>query len=287
VREPFLIRWPGHIPKGTRIPQIAGTIDLLPTLADMAGIPVVSTKPLDGKSLKPLLFGQAKAWPDRMIFTEWNRNSSVRTQQYRMDSNGQLYDMIADPMQDQDLAASKPEVAARLGKALSDWRKELPLLDKKDLRPFTVGYAKLTWLPARDGVPSGGVERSSKFPNSSYFTNWSSLDGRITWDIEVGKAGNYEAEVYYTCRAEDVGATIELSFLGSRVETKVTPAWDPPLMGAEHDRVPRQESYFKDFKPLKLGRIELKNGRGTLTLRAIDIPGKRVADIRYLALRQV
>ena len=42
VRAPLLIRWPGHIPAGIRIPQIAGAIDLLPTLADLAGVPVVS-----------------------------------------------------------------------------------------------------------------------------------------------------------------------------------------------------------------------------------------------------
>ena len=57
VRAPFLIRWPGHIRPGTRVPQIAGAIDLLPTLADLAGIPVASHKPLDGMSLKPLLAG--------------------------------------------------------------------------------------------------------------------------------------------------------------------------------------------------------------------------------------
>src|SRR6185436_9450757 len=34
VRSPFLIRWPGKIPVGLRIPQIAGAIDLLPTLSD-------------------------------------------------------------------------------------------------------------------------------------------------------------------------------------------------------------------------------------------------------------
>ena len=46
-----------HIRPGTKIPQIAGAIDLLPTLADLAGVPVVGDKPLDGTSLKPLLLG--------------------------------------------------------------------------------------------------------------------------------------------------------------------------------------------------------------------------------------
>src|SRR5215510_15301791 len=42
VRAPFLIRWPGHIRAGLRVPQIAGDIDLLPTLTALAGIPVAS-----------------------------------------------------------------------------------------------------------------------------------------------------------------------------------------------------------------------------------------------------
>src|SRR5690349_19662392 len=63
VRSPFLIRWPGHVMAGARIPQIAGAIDLLPTLADLAGVSVTSRKPLDGVSLKPLLLGKAKDWP--------------------------------------------------------------------------------------------------------------------------------------------------------------------------------------------------------------------------------
>src|SRR5438034_9198867 len=53
VRAPFLIRWPGHIPAATRIRQIAGAIDLLPTLADLAQIPTTRAKPLAGVSLQP------------------------------------------------------------------------------------------------------------------------------------------------------------------------------------------------------------------------------------------
>ena len=60
-----------------------------------------------------------------------------------------------------------------------------------------------------------------------------------------------------------------MSFRGNRVSGVVAEAYDPPLRGAEHDRVPRQgESYVKDFKPLRLGLLELGKGRGPLTLRA-------------------
>src|SRR5437762_5546652 len=40
VRAPLLVRWPGHISRGTKVTPIAGAIDLLPTLAELAGIAV-------------------------------------------------------------------------------------------------------------------------------------------------------------------------------------------------------------------------------------------------------
>jgi hypothetical protein len=129
------------------------------------------------------------------------------------------------------------------------------------------------------------VQRSDTAPNCSYFTNWTNTADRITWDVEVGKAGKYEATVYYTCPAADVGSTVELALGEARVQTKVTAAHDPPLYGAEHDRVPRKaESFMKDFKPMSLGTFELKTGRGQLTLRALSVAGKQVMDVRYVVL---
>jgi len=295
VRSPFLIRWPGHIPAGARIPQIAGAIDLLPTLADLAGIPVAGNKPLDGLSLKPLLAGAARRadlhaatdWPDRMIFSHWNGKVSVRTQRHRLDDDNRLFDMEADPGQDHDVSAANPEASSRLSRARAQWQADLLRGLNDDTRPFPVGYPRfpITLLPARDGVPRGNVQRSANAPNCSYFKNWTSPDDRITWDVEVATAGKYDAVIYYTCPAADVGSTIELSFLGSRLEAQVSEAHDPPLRGAEHDRVPRRgESYVKDFKPLRLGAVQLAKGRGQLTLRALAVPGRQVIDVRSVEL---
>ena len=287
LRVPCLMRWPGHIQPGTKIPQIAGAIDLLPTLADMVGIARVGSKPLDGVSLKPLLMGKAANWPERMIFSHQNKQVSVRTQQYRLDQADKLFDMVADPGQDRDISRQKPEVAAQLADAVAQWKAEVLPGIRHDDRPFPVGYRQFptTPLPARDGVPSGKVKRSAGAPNCSYFTNWVSSDDKITWDIEVATSGNYEAVIYYTCPQADVGSTVELSFQGSRIEGKVTEAHDPPLLGAEFDRVPRRgESYWKDFRPLKLGTFRLEKGRGTLTLRALNMPGSQVMDVRGVML---
>jgi len=287
TRVPCLIRWPGHIKPGMQIPQIAGAIDLLPTLSDMAGIPVVSTKPLDGVSIKPLLLKEAENWPDRMIFSHQRGRVSVRTQQYRLDHTGKLFDMTTDPGQYHDISKEKPKVAARLTKAVAQWKAEVLPKTSKDDRPFPVGYAEsfVTQLPARDGVPYGNVRRSARAPNCSYFTNWVSADDKITWDIEVANSGDFQAVIYYTCAKENVGSTIELHFNKSRIQGKVTEPHDPPLVGAEFDRVPRgSESYVKEFRPFNLGVFRLEKGRGQLTLRALDVPGKQVMDVRAVML---
>jgi arylsulfatase A-like enzyme len=293
VRSPLLVRWPGHIKPGTKVTPIAAAIDLLPTLAELSGIPVKSQKPLDGRSVAPLLLGTAGQWPDRMIFSHWSGKVSVRTQKYRLDNAGKLFDLAADPGQRRDLAGEQPATAAKLARALADWRRDVLgelKRDESDDRPFTVGYREfpVTPLPARDGVPSGHVERSAGAPNCSFFKNWTSTGDAITWDVDVHTPGKYEAVVYYTCPQADLGSKIELSFAGHRVQGAVTKAHDPPLVGAEHDRVVRNhESYVKDFAPLSLGTIELSSGRGPLTLRALSVPGKQVMDVRGVMLTLV
>jgi arylsulfatase A-like enzyme len=79
VRVPLLIRWPGHIQPGTEVRQISCAMDLLPTLAGLANVPLTGTKPLDGLSFKSQLLGGKEMMTERMIFSHWNKKVSVRT----------------------------------------------------------------------------------------------------------------------------------------------------------------------------------------------------------------
>ena len=290
VRSPLLIRWPGQLPAGHRVTSVAGAIDLLPTLSDLAGIGHREPKPLDGISLKPLLTNTADAWPERMIFSSISEKKiSVRTDRYRLSQNGKLYDMKKDPGQREDVAKLQPEVYAALSKAVKDWTDSIwPEGSKKEHRPFMVGYpgSTDTQLPARDANFLGTIKRSSIHPNCSYFTNWTQTNDRITWNVEIATEGKYQAELYYTCPKADVGSIVELSFNGQKVQGTVIQAHDPPVQGAENDRIRRSESYVKDFRPMVLGSINLLKGTGTLTLRALDISGGQVMDFRLLILKK-
>jgi len=286
LRVPMLVRWPGRIPAGRRIPQIAGAIDLRPTLAALAGIPANSGKPLDGRSLVPLLTEEKPVWEQRMIFSMQNKRVSVRSQRFRLDAGGALFDIEADPGQDRDISSELREAAASMRRAQQEWSAQMIPLVGPDNRPFPVGFSRFTYLPARDGTSTGGIKRSSIHPNCSFFTNWTSTDDQMNWDIEVAASGQYEAAVYYTCQPSDAGSTVELDFGGSKARGRIGKPNDPPLLGQAWDRANRTESYVKDFQPHILGTITLQKGKGALTLRALNVAAKQVADVRYVTLRR-
>lgn len=289
VRSPLLMRYPSRIPAGMKVATIAGAIDLLPTLAEMCSVVIPKgRKSLDGVSVASLLTGRAKDLPERTIFSQWAGRVSARRQRFRLDADGKLYDMVADPGQKRDVASEHADVAKSLRTEVAEWRSTvLSELDVKAERPYPVGYKEfpITHLPARDGIAHGTIERSSKAPNCSYFTHWTSLDDKITWDVEVATAGRYEAVLYYTCAKENVGAKIELSLGDAHLATTVSEAHDPPMYGKEHDRHDRgTESYMKEFKPLPLGEIDFDKSRGQLTLRALEKPGPEVIEVRMIDL---
>ena len=302
VRSPLLIRWPRQLAAGKVIPEIAGAIDLLPTLADLADIPIArnsgngdgkdekAPRPLDGRSLKPLLTGSSDVkWPDRLLVSHWRNRVSVRSQRFRLDHQGKLYDIPWDPGQRRDVAAEHPQEVRRLQDAAAAFRQDVLVQAAVDDRPFLLGHPdyQLTQIPARDAKTVGNIERSNRFPNCSFFRNWTSPLDAITWDIEVLQAGDYEVEMHYTCAKEDVGARLELSFGDAQLEATVDKPHDPPLRGDEHDRVQRQESYVKDFGTMTLGVISLPKGRNKLQLRALSVPGKQAAEFRLLMFKRV
>lgn len=287
VRTPFIINWPGHIVAGDVIGQISTATDLLPTLLEMVGIEDSTNKPLDGMSLAPLLTGEVEKWEDRTITNHWQGRSSVRNQQYRLDEEDQLFDMVNDPGQASDVSASHPEVYAELLVEKARYQENvLAELPEVDRRTFPIGHpdAKYTQLPARDGIAHGTIVRSNRWPNCSYYGNWTSPEDAITWEAESLSEGEYEVILYYTCTEENVGCRIRLQAGGSSVEQTIREAFDPPLRGMEHDRFERGESYVKDWKTISMGTMSFTKGKTLLSLTAPEIPGKRAIDFRMLML---
>lgn len=137
VRTVCYLKWTGGLPSGRSVAQIAADIDLLPTLTSLAGIKPVGNQLLDGVDLTPLLKGEDQDWPERYIFSAAiNGGVSLRSQSYRLDPQGDLFDMTTDPGQTIPVNDREPELRTRLGDALATW--QMDLFDLTDAKPFQI-----------------------------------------------------------------------------------------------------------------------------------------------------
>jgi len=292
LRVPGFISWPGNIRAGTRIEKIAAHIDLLPTLIELCGIQGAETLPLDGISLVPLLQGSAESWPERMIFTGWRKTGSVRTQRYRLvvrhEGTVQLYDMLADPGQDKNIAAERPGITAKLKQAYDKWHEEATRLGF-DVPPIPVGHErrKLVELPAHEGHLEGSVKYKGRQGwANDWVTGWTDTDAGVYWDIDVVNRGDYEITLMYTCPEQDVGAVVSVEIGGERIEGALTRPHDPEPVPSP-DLVPRKEVYEKIWAPLRLGQVRLPAGETRLSVKALTKPGSSVMDLKSVRIRRV
>jgi arylsulfatase A-like enzyme len=119
LRVPFLVRWPGRVNPGTTSDHILAFWDVLPTLCDAVGI----DKPadLDGISLLPTLTGSGEQDEHLGLYWEYplprdggiSRGARIgRWKAIQMRPGGpvELYDLEADPSEQQNVAAQHPAV---------------------------------------------------------------------------------------------------------------------------------------------------------------------------------
>lgn len=139
---PLVFRGPGIDP-GKRVPETVQSIDIMPTLLDLAGIPVPEGS--QGASLKPLLAESETRWRPRPAFTTKagfgnDAGGRLETDDVGMVAEGwklvekshpswdapryELYDHANDPKHLKDVAAENQEVVERLAVQLKAWREQ-------------------------------------------------------------------------------------------------------------------------------------------------------------------
>ena len=150
-RVPALVRWPGVIPAGLEYDGIAGTIDIFPTIAALAGVPLPERE-LDGVDLSAVLAGDLEARPrERFLYYYDRQLQAVREGRWKLhfphvyrsyvgvaprtDGGGgpyawgrtsyELYDLEADVREQKNVIDLHPDVAERLMALGAEAREEL------------------------------------------------------------------------------------------------------------------------------------------------------------------
>jgi arylsulfatase A-like enzyme len=144
VRVPFIFRWPGKVAAGSVSHQPICSVDIYPTLLQLAGGSPPQDYVLDGESLVPVLASGGKEGLKRDAIYwhfpgylgagpgSWRTMpaGAVRSGDYKLieffeDGRLELYNLADDLSQQHNLAASEPERVKELHQKLVDWREQV------------------------------------------------------------------------------------------------------------------------------------------------------------------
>jgi arylsulfatase A-like enzyme len=177
IHVPLIIKAPGRLPQGVRIPGNVAHQDMLPTILDLLGEHALAKSlKMDGKSVVPLVNGERRDNHDELYLTEctWMRKRGWRTHEWKLiqamepDFHGfppvELYHLPSDPDEKVNLADSEPEVVAFLIERMERWVAKRcaetgatdPILQYKmglDRRIGSIGQARD--LQAKSSTPAG------------------------------------------------------------------------------------------------------------------------------------
>ncbi len=145
VNVPFIARWPGKIaPSKVDSTSMISAVDLLPTLCQIAGVPLPSGYRPDGVNQLPALTGEPTLGRASPLFWKmagqgspkskdsyhWAAFATVDRNWKLLTSKNQgyseLYDIVSDPLETTNLADAQAEVVQELNASISQWRTTLP-----------------------------------------------------------------------------------------------------------------------------------------------------------------
>lgn len=182
IRVPLVLSWSGLHKPGSQCAAPVASIDLYPTLLELAGLRPPQGQVLDGVSLVPLLRGASELsrpclfWHFPCYIGRATPASAVRQGDFKLieffEDGGrrELYDLRTDPCEQHDLAAAMPERTAALYRTLQAWQVETGAALPRDTNPNYDPHAQRPRggpRPARNDHPGRGKEKPVNKPQQN------------------------------------------------------------------------------------------------------------------------
>ncbi len=142
VRSPAIIKWPSRFKGGRTVDQLAGYIDLIPTLLDAANAEPVAEN-LDGKDILPVIEGKQQSF-DRelylgygsMIQNKWKLVSSHGGNSAMKNEEDEVFQIVEDPNEKKNIKDKNGSVYKTLKEKVTTYDSIKP---KKSVPPYGYG----------------------------------------------------------------------------------------------------------------------------------------------------
>ncbi|HOW70608.1 MAG TPA: arylsulfatase [Phycisphaerae bacterium] len=221
IRAAFLVHGPRMVKAGALSDIPAAHIDVMPTILEACGVAAPEGLRFDGRSILPLLEGRGVNWPDRTIFIQSHRGdvpvpyhhfAAIGPRWKLLHASGfgketlagppkfALYDIVADPAEQHDLAKQQPEIVGRLKQSYKAWFEDVG------------GTRPDNYAPPR-------IEVGTAYENPVVLTrqNWRREPGEQlhygsngTWLLQVAKEGSYSIRLRFPASDSDGKADIRI-----------------------------------------------------------------------------
>ena len=140
LRVPFIARWPGQIQPGAVTNEIVHVVDLLPSLAAVAGANVPADRPIDGVNQLPFLTGKtAKSAREGFVYFIKNELRAAKWRDWKMHfvwevepnaganhlETPYLFNLVQDPKEESDVSSTQGWVRGPIRKMIDSFQTSL------------------------------------------------------------------------------------------------------------------------------------------------------------------
>ena len=288
VRVPLLVKWPGVTQPGSVSAEPVITMDLAATVAGAITNAEHGTRKAelaDGRDLRPLLENPAAKLGRESLCWHYPhyhpggatpyaaiRAGDWKLIQYYEDGRHELFNLAADPGEQQDLAAAQPERVMELAKKLFDWQGKVgaqwPMYNPAhEPQPLAQNADGSVLLHSRSAAVHGSVLRYEPMPFKNTLGWWGRAEDWPSWGFTLTQGGTFEIELLQGCGWGHGGSDVNVEIGDLKVPFVV-----------------EETGHFQNFVPRRLGRVTLAAGPHSLALKPQRKQGGAVMDVRQLRL---
>jgi arylsulfatase A-like enzyme len=130
VKTPFFVKWPARLAGGQRHHAPVAHIDIFATAAGAAGAPLPDDRPVDGVDIVKLARGEAQGRPHGAVFWRSGHYRTILADDWKLQVSERpkktwLFDLNADPTEQNDLSAARPDKVAELTALLAQHEQQM------------------------------------------------------------------------------------------------------------------------------------------------------------------